>query len=76
MDLAYAPGRAATDSVALAARSQLDELDLIDSVQLLWALAYLQALPGPLWGMLMGIIVEHLSPFSTLAGALHHHKLC
>ena len=66
--LAYAPGRAATDSLQLAAQSRPGELDLISSVQLLWTLAYLQALPGPLWGMLMGLIMDHLSPFSSLAG--------
>ena len=66
--LGYAPGSACTDSVAAAAQARLDELSMPSAVQLLWTLAYLQALPGRAWTMLMSRVVEQLDPFTDLAG--------
>ena len=66
--LGYAPGSACTDSVAAAAQARLDELSMPSAVQLLWTLAYLQALPGRAWTMLMSCVVDQLQPFADLAG--------
>ena len=66
--LGYAPGTAATDSVAVAARARADELSVSSAVQLLWTLAYLQALPGKTWTELMSRMMELLQPFADLAG--------
>ena len=65
--LGYAPGTAATDSVAAAAQAQA-ELSCSSALQLLWTLAYLQALPGKTWTALMSRMMELLQPFADLAG--------
>ena len=66
--LSYIPGTAATNSVAAAAQQGLAELDLSTTIQLMRALACVQALPGKLWNAIMGHIVDLLSPFADLAG--------
>ena len=66
--LNYSPGTAATDNVAAAAQSQLAELDLPTTIQLLWSLASLQALPSKVWNAVMGRIVDLLTPFADMAG--------
>ena len=69
--LSYIPGGAATDSVAAAAQQGLAELDLSTTIQLMRALACVQALPGKVWNAIMGHIVDLLSPFADLAGRAH-----
>ena len=54
--------------MAAAAQARLDKLNLSSAVQLLWTLAYLQALPGRTWTMLMSRVVDQLDPFTDLAG--------
>ena len=66
--LNFSPGTAATDNVAAAAQSQLAELDLPTTIQLLWSLASLQALPSKVWNAVMGRIVDLLTPFADMAG--------